>query len=105
GGRTPRGRGGYTGLAPAATPGGRCGRRTSRRLRPAGGVDRREVGGDVGPGVAGVFADPKRPGGAAEDQGVAGVVDVEGVAVDQVVGVAVGQAAGEDVEGLAAVGG
>ena len=69
------------------------------------GVDRGEVGGEVLPGVALVLREPEGAGGRAEGEAVAGVVEVEGVAVDEVVGVLLGQAVAEHVEGAAAVAG
>jgi len=57
------------------------------------------------PAIAGVFADPDRAGRAAEDQPLAGLVDVQGMAIDQVVGVFLRQAVGQHVECSAAVAG
>src|SRR5687768_14466996 len=68
-------------------------------------VNGREVVGDGLPGVAGIFADPEGAGGGTEDEALAGFIDVERVAEDEVVGVFLGQAFGEGGEGFAAVGG
>ena len=69
------------------------------------GVNGREVGGDGLPGVAGIFADPEGAGGGAEDEALAGFIDVEGVAEDEIVGVFLGEAPRERGEGFAAIGG
>src|SRR5512132_866205 len=76
-----------------------------RSLHEANAVDRREVGADTLPRVALIFGGPERAGGAPERQEIACLVDVEGVAIDEVIGMLLGETAAEDLERLAAVAG
>src|SRR5262245_60228639 len=68
-------------------------------------VDRRQRVGHAGPAVALVLAHPQPAGGRAEGEPLALPVERQRMAVDHVVGVRLRQAAGENIEALAAVAG
>src|SRR5688572_15383950 len=68
-------------------------------------VDRRQLRRDALPAVAPVFGYPYAAGGRADHQALAGCVDVEAVAVDEVVGMFLGQSLAQHRERLAAVAG
>src|SRR5882672_4854510 len=53
-------------------------------------VDRRQMGADELPALAAAVAGPQRAGGRAHGEPRSGLVDVEAVAIDEVVGVALG---------------
>src|SRR5580765_1225706 len=72
-------------------------------LSKAHGVDRRQVRREAAPAVARVLGDPQPAGGRAHRQALAGLVDRETMAVDEVVGVLLRQAAAQHLEALAAV--
>src|SRR6185436_8091311 len=76
--------------------------RRGHRRREADGINRRQVA-DLGPVVAFVVAGPEVAGGAAEGGVFAAAVDVEGMAVDEIVGMFLGQTVGEESERFAAI--
>src|SRR6185369_6506819 len=69
----------------------RCGGEWARMRRRAShegyGVDRRQGVADRSPAIALVLAEPKAAGGRAEGEAVAGIVDRQRVAIDDVIGV------------------
>src|SRR5262252_552287 len=69
----------------------------------AHGVDRRQRVRHAGPAVALVLAHPQAARGRAEGEPFAGFIERERVAIDDIVGVLLRQALGQDIEGLAAV--
>src|SRR6201996_9460158 len=66
-------------------------------------IDRRQRMRDAGPAVALVLAHPQPAGGRTECKLLAAAVERQRVAIDDVVGVRLGQPAGQHVEALAAV--
>src|SRR6516225_12301055 len=69
----------------------------------AHGVDRRQRVRHAGPAVALVLAHPQAARGRAEGELFAALIERERVAIDDIVGVRLRQALGQDIEGLAAV--
>src|SRR6185295_17654596 len=74
-------------------------------FRESHGVHRRQIRSNGLPGIAAVVTDPDRTRGGAECQTLAGLIDIQTMAVDQVVGVLLRQALPQRLECLAAVAG
>src|SRR5262245_37594336 len=65
------------------------------RFSELNSVDRRQICGDGLPGVSAIFADPDRTGCRPENEAVAGLIHIESVAINQIIGVFLRQTAAQ----------
>src|SRR5271165_2797248 len=79
--------------------------RSTLALLESHGMDGRQVGRERLPGIAAVLAKPKRTGGGSEREAIAGLVNVECVAVNQIVSVLLRQTVRQCFERPATVAG